>query len=77
MLPTPRHAKVVDPQLPPLTARRVGYLVVQPEENRDLQEQILLEQIVAEHEELATAVELANGFYNCCEHEKRMDLRGG
>ena len=53
---------VSDPQSPPLTARRVSYLIVQRQENRAREDQELLGQIVAQHPDLASAVELADEF---------------
>lgn len=54
--------RVIDLQLPPLTARRVSYLLLKREENRDVEEQKLLSLLVAEHPDLARAVELAESF---------------
>lgn len=53
---------VIDPQSPPLTARRASYLIVKREENRNTQDRELLRQIVAEHPDLAVAVDLADEF---------------
>jgi transposase len=54
--------KVIDPQSPPLTARRASYSIVKRRENRKSEDTKLLEQIVAEHPDLALAVELADEF---------------
>jgi len=54
--------KVSDPQSPPLTARRASYLIVKRQENREREDQELLGQIVAQHPDLASAVELADEF---------------
>lgn len=54
--------KVVDPQSPPLTARRVSYLIVKRQENRARADQELMEQVVAQHPDLAIAVALADEF---------------
>jgi transposase len=53
--------KVIDPQSPPLTARRASYSIVKRRENRKSEDTKLLEQIVAEPD-LALAVELADEF---------------
>jgi len=49
--------KVVDPQSPPLTARRVSYLIVKRQEKRALADQELMQQVVAQHPDLAIAME--------------------
>jgi transposase len=54
--------KVVDPQSRPLTARRASYLIVKRKENRGHEDRELLEQIVAQHPDLAIAVKLADEF---------------
>lgn len=54
--------KVVDPQLPPLTARRLAYLIVQRPENRDREEAERLDRLVKQHSALAAMVDLADGF---------------
>jgi transposase len=54
--------KVSDPQSPPLTPRRVSYLIVMREENREHGDQERLEHIVAQHPDLATVVALADEF---------------
>lgn len=54
--------QVSDPQSPPLTARRASYLTVQHKENRADEDQVRLEQLVAAHPDLASAVELADAF---------------
>ena len=54
--------EVIDPQFPPLTARRASYLVVKRPENRQDEDSQLLEQIGAEHPDLAVTVKLADEF---------------
>lgn len=54
--------KVVDPQSPPLTAHRVSYLIVKRQENRARADQELMEQVVAQHPDLAIAVAFADEF---------------
>lgn len=54
--------KVCDLQSPPLTARRASYLVVKRQENRDLEEQALIEKLIAQHPDLAIAIESADEF---------------
>jgi transposase len=54
--------KVSDPQSPPFTARRASYLIVKRKENRLSEDQDLLEKLVAQHPDIATAVELAEEF---------------
>lgn len=54
--------KVVDPQSPPLTARRVSYLIVKRQENRARADRELMQQLVTKHSDLAIAVGLADEF---------------
>ncbi len=54
--------QVIDPQSPPLTARRASFLILQYEDNRDPADSALLAQIVARHPHLALAVDLAEQF---------------
>ena len=54
--------KVIDPQTPPLTARRATYLILLKADNRDSEEIELLEQLVKQHPDLTTAVDLADEF---------------
>ena len=49
-------------QFPPLTARRASYLVVKRKENRENEEQELLDKLIAQRPDLATAIELADEF---------------
>lgn len=51
-----------DPQTLPLTPRRVSYLVVKRQENRNREEQDLVEKLKTQHRDLATAIELADEF---------------
>lgn len=60
--PAKNLAKVIDPQLPPLTARRAAYLILLKEDNRDSEETEVLERLVTQHPDLATAVDLADEF---------------
>lgn len=53
---------MIDEQSPPLTARRASYLVVKREENRVREDTELLVQLVAQHPDLAIAIELAEEF---------------
>jgi transposase len=60
--PTGRQLpKVVDPQRPTLTARRAAFLVLRHPETLETDEQQVIERLVKQPE-LATAVELAQGF---------------
>lgn len=54
--------RVIDLQLPPLTARRVSYLLLKRQENRDAEDQKLLSLLVAEHPDIARAIELSESF---------------
>lgn len=54
--------KVIDPQLHPLTARRVAYLIVQRVENRQPEEADRLNRLVKQHSALAAMVDLADEF---------------
>jgi transposase len=54
--------RVIDPQLPPLTARRASYLVVKRQDNREPEDTELLAYLVTQHPNLATAVALADEF---------------
>jgi transposase len=54
--------KVSDPQSSPLTKSRVAYLILKRVEHRDSQDIKLLDRIVAQHSNLALAVELADEF---------------
>ena len=54
--------RVVDPQSPPLTARRASFLILKREEKRDAEESELLGQLAAQHLNLAMAVDLAEEF---------------
>lgn len=48
--------------MPPLTPRRAAYLIVKREDNRNPEDRELLAQLVAQHRELAIAIELADEF---------------
>ena len=60
--PTQGLAQVSDPQAPPLTKRRVAYLILKRVENRDDNDRKMLAQIVLQHSNLALAVALADEF---------------
>jgi transposase len=62
--------KVIDLQSPPLTARQASYLIVKRQENRQSEDTKLLEQIVAEHPDLAVAVKLAHEFLQLLPQQK-------
>ncbi|WP_431732047.1 ISL3 family transposase [Adonisia turfae] len=62
--------KVMDPQLPPLTARRLAYLIVQSPENRDLKEAERLERLVKQHDALAAMIDLADDFLQMVRHRQ-------
>ena len=60
---TPKNLpKVIDPQTPPLTPRRVAYLILKQEKNRDEEDVQLLNDLVAEHADIATTIDLADEF---------------
>lgn len=54
--------KVHDSQSPPLTARRVSYLLVKRNENRNREEQDLVEKLKTQHLDFTLAIELADEF---------------
>lgn len=54
--------KVHDSQSPPLTARRVSYLVVKRNEKRNREEQDLMEKLKTQHLDFTTAIALADEF---------------
>jgi transposase len=62
VLPPQNLPKVVDPQTPPLTPRRVAYLVLKHEKNRDKDDVQLLNDLVAEHPDIAMTIGLADEF---------------
>ena len=66
--------QVMDPQLPPLTARRLAYLMVQRPENRDLEEAKRLDRLVKKHSALAAMVDLADGFLQMVRHRQPESL---
>lgn len=53
---------VIDPQSPPFTPRQAAYLIVQRRENRESEDQELLEHLVQQHPDLAALVDLAYTF---------------
>jgi transposase len=62
VLPPKNLPKVVDPQTPPLTPRRVAYLVLKHEKNRGKDDVQLLNDLVAEHPDIAMTIGLADEF---------------
>ncbi|MEM8831569.1 MAG: ISL3 family transposase [Cyanobacteria bacterium P01_G01_bin.19] len=58
----PSLAKVIDPQTPPFTPRRAAYLITLRTENRQPEEEKLLDDLVQQHSDLKIMVELANTF---------------
>jgi transposase len=62
--------QVIDPQSPPLTARRAAFLIVQNPNNRDPEDAELLERLVAQHPDLGTAVNLADEFLHLLRQQK-------
>jgi transposase len=62
--------KVIDLQLPPLTARRVSYLLLKRKENRDTEDQKLLSLLIAEHSDIARAIELSESFLQLIRQQK-------
>jgi transposase len=62
--------KVIDLQLPPLTARRVSYLLLKRKENRDTEDQKLLSLLIAEHSDIAQAIELSESFLQLIRQRK-------
>jgi transposase len=61
---------VIDLQLPPLTARRVSYLLLKRKENRDTEDQKLLSLLIAEHPDIAQAIELSESFLQLIRQRK-------
>jgi transposase len=66
-------AQVSDPQASPLTKRQVAYLILKRVEHRDSQDIRLLAQIVAQHSNLALAVELADKFLQLLRQQQADD----
>jgi transposase len=62
--------KVIDLQLPPLTTRKVSYLLLTRKENRDVEEQKLLSLLIAEHPDIARAIELSESFLQLIRQRK-------
>ena len=54
--------QAIKPKKPPLTVRRATWLVLRRIENRDQEDEQLLTQLIAQHSELAEAIELAQDF---------------
>ena len=54
--------KVIVPQSPPFTPRQAAYLIVLRPENRQAEETDLLERMTQQHPDLASLVDLADGF---------------
>lgn len=62
VVPPQNLPKVVDLQTPPLTPRRVAYLILKQEKNRDKDDIQLLSDLIAEHGDTATTIDLADEF---------------
>jgi len=62
VVPPSTLPKVIDPQTPPLTPRRVAYLVLKHEKKRDFDDVQLLNALVAEHPDIAMTIGLADEF---------------
>jgi transposase len=62
--------QVIDPQALPLTANRAAYLILKRTENRDTEDLELLEKLVAQHPNLAIAVNLADEFLQLLRQQK-------
>lgn len=62
--------QVIDPQALPLTANRAAYLILKRTENRDTEDLELLEKLVAQHPNLAMAVNLADEFLQLLRQQK-------
>jgi transposase len=62
--------QVIDPQSPPLTARRAAYLILKRTENRDSEDLELLKKLVAQNPNLAMAVNLADEFLQLLRQQK-------
>jgi transposase len=62
--------KVIDLQLPPLTTRRVSYLLLTRKENRDAEDQKLLSLLIAEHPDIARVIELSESFLQLIRQRK-------
>lgn len=62
VLPPKNRPKVIDPQTPPLTPRRAAYLVLKHEKNRDKDDVQLLNDLVAEHPDIAMTIGSADEF---------------
>jgi transposase len=72
--PTLGLPQVSDPQFPLLTKSRAAYLILKREENQNSDDTKLLAQIVAQHLNLALAVELANEFLQLLREQRAEDF---
>ena len=54
--------KVSDPQAPPFTPRQAAFLLTLRPENREAEEKDILDQMAQQHPDLASIVEISNGF---------------
>lgn len=66
--------KVIDPQTPPLTPKRAACLMIVRSENREAEEDKLLEQIVQQHSDLALLVKLADSFLDLLRKQQADEL---
>ena len=73
VLSTQLLPKVVDPQLPPLTARRAAYLLSKRVEKRDVKETELLTYLEKQHPDFAKAIELSKEFLEIL-RQRKVDL---
>ena len=62
--------KVIDPQMPPFTARRAAYLAVLKPENRELDDSALLEKLRHQHPDIEQLFELADEFLQLLSERK-------
>ena len=62
--------KVAEPKKDQLTARRATWLIMRREENRDEEDQRILAQLQEQHEALAEAIELTQGFASLARHRQ-------
>lgn len=70
VLPKQGLPKVIDLQLPFLTARQAAYLLVQRAENRDDDEAERVALLAQQHPDLATAIEVTDEFLDLLRHQR-------
>lgn len=70
VLPKQGLPKVIDPQLPPLTARRAAYLLIKRVENRDDDEVERVALLAQQHSDLASVIELTDEFLDLLRHQQ-------